>query len=246
MLPPPTTIAISTPSLWTATTSSAIAASVSASMPVRRPPINASPESFRRMRLYLGRAPSVIGASLLHIRHDFSREVVAALLDSLTQFVARKPRDRVRAAGVFAGGLEVAADALLVVADVRLLEQAGLAVKLLHLAGDHLLDDVLGLAGFRGHIARDLALGVEVLLRDVLAPDEARLGRRDVHGNVARDFCRAIALVVRDQLGHDADFSAGVDVRSDRGVGRGLVAHETADRHLLPDFRDDVRGLLLH
>src|SRR5438067_2016647 len=192
MLPPPTTMAISTPWLCTATISSAIAASVSASMPVRRPPINASPESFRRMRLYLGRAPSVIGASLLHIRHDFSREVVAAFLDSLTQFVARKPRDRIRAAGVVAGGLEVLADVLFVVADVRLLEQAGLAVELLHLAGDHLLDDVLRLAGLRSHVACDLALGCQILLRHLIAPDEARLGGGDVHRDVARNFHDAI------------------------------------------------------
>src|SRR5437868_1978971 len=56
MLPPPMTMAISTPVRCTWTISSAMLASVSASMPVRRPPISASPESFRRTRPYLGPA----------------------------------------------------------------------------------------------------------------------------------------------------------------------------------------------
>src|SRR5438309_7076835 len=112
MLPPPTTMAISTPSLWTATISSAMLASVSASMPVRRPPIKASPESFSRMRLYFGRAPSVIERSLLQERHDFRGEVVASLLDALAQLEAREARDGVGALGVLARCFQVIADAL--------------------------------------------------------------------------------------------------------------------------------------
>src|SRR3989442_7373703 len=124
MWPPPTTMAISTPSLWTATISSAMLASVSASMPVRRPPIKASPESFSRMRLYFGRAPSVIetiytmsrtrslavcaarddSSPSLQEGHDFRGEVVASLLDALTQLEAREARDGVGAAGILARG----------------------------------------------------------------------------------------------------------------------------------------------
>src|SRR5260370_2627456 len=123
------------------------------------------------LRLRMTAAPS------LHIRHDFSREVVAAFLDSLTQFVAGEARDRVRATGVFAGGLEVLADVLFGVADVRLLEQASLAVELFHLAGDHLLDDVVRLARFHGLIARDLTLGPPVLPGDIFPPTYPRLPR---------------------------------------------------------------------
>ena len=50
MLPPPTTIAISTPSPWTSAISSAIAATTFSSMPKGCEPIRASPESLSRMR----------------------------------------------------------------------------------------------------------------------------------------------------------------------------------------------------
>src|SRR5581483_7944381 len=190
MFPPPMTMTICTPALCTATISSAIPARVSASMPVRRPPISASPESFRRMRLYFGFEPSVIRAEFispsLDVRHHFRGEVVRLLLDPLAELVAHETRYGECAARFLAGALPVVGDALLVVADVRLLEQAGLAVELLQLSGDHLLDDVGRLARLLRLIARDLALGVEVLLRDVGAGDEARLGGGDVHGDVAR------------------------------------------------------------
>src|SRR6266850_5589059 len=56
MLPPPMTMTIWTPSLCTSTISSAMSERVSASMPFRDPPMSASPESLRRIRLYLGPA----------------------------------------------------------------------------------------------------------------------------------------------------------------------------------------------
>src|SRR5438105_2212990 len=132
IFPPPITMAICTPALCTATISSAMLASVSASMPVRRPPISASPESLRRMRLYLGasamaerkfipsrsaaRGPRT--AALFHVRHDFAGEIVTSLLDPLAQFVADEARHGERTAGILAGSLQIVADALLVVSDV--------------------------------------------------------------------------------------------------------------------------------
>src|SRR5689334_19029637 len=56
MLPPPMTMAISIPICCTSTSSSAMVARTSASIPVRLPPIRASPESLRRMRLNFGAA----------------------------------------------------------------------------------------------------------------------------------------------------------------------------------------------
>src|SRR5262245_24052669 len=53
MLPPPITMAISTPRWWTSITSSAIWASVCGSMPYPTLPIRASPLSLSRMRRYL-------------------------------------------------------------------------------------------------------------------------------------------------------------------------------------------------
>src|ERR1700680_2231391 len=118
MLPPPMTMAICTPAFCTATISSAMLASVSASMPVRRPPMSASPESLSRMRLYLrfsaiaerkfipsrpaDRGPRT--AALFHVRHDFTGEVVAALFDSLAEFVADEPRHGVGQPCLFARG----------------------------------------------------------------------------------------------------------------------------------------------
>src|SRR5947208_14692495 len=61
MLPPPTTIATSTPRRHTRCTSAAMAAIRSASAPYSALPIRASPESFSRTRLKAGRAPSVEG-----------------------------------------------------------------------------------------------------------------------------------------------------------------------------------------
>ena len=50
MLPPPTTIATSTPSDWTRATCEAMKPQVPGSMPYERDPMRASPDSFSRMR----------------------------------------------------------------------------------------------------------------------------------------------------------------------------------------------------
>src|SRR5579862_4416694 len=54
MLPPPTTMAISTPRRWTEATSEAIACTHSGSVPYSSWPINASPESFSSTRRKTG------------------------------------------------------------------------------------------------------------------------------------------------------------------------------------------------
>src|SRR5947209_14931219 len=58
MLPPPTTIATSTPRRWVVATSVAIAVTQSGSVPYSRSPIRASPESFSRIRRNTGGAMS--------------------------------------------------------------------------------------------------------------------------------------------------------------------------------------------
>ena len=65
MLPPPSTIAISTPRLWTSMSSSAICASVAESMPFCVEPMSASPESLSRMRRYFtpGASGSLVSLS---------------------------------------------------------------------------------------------------------------------------------------------------------------------------------------
>src|SRR5438552_9831060 len=104
----------------------------------------------------------------------------ASLLDALAELVAREARHDVGGTVLLRLLGHVLRDRRLVVADVRLLEEACLAVELLHLAGHHLLDDVLRLARLERLLLGDLALGVEVLLRHVLAAKKARLGGGDV------------------------------------------------------------------
>src|SRR5204863_4579248 len=92
MLPPPTTIAISTPRRQTRCTSAAMAAMRSASAPYSALPIRASPESFRRMRLKAGRAPSVEGCAF------------SALSLRLADLEAREAPDHDVLAGLRRGG----------------------------------------------------------------------------------------------------------------------------------------------
>src|SRR4051794_21004647 len=87
MLPPPTTIAISTPRRDTRCTSAAMAAIRSASAPYSASPMRASPESFSRTRLKPGCAPSGEGCALkwrlglpdLEAREAADHDVLAGL-----------------------------------------------------------------------------------------------------------------------------------------------------------------------
>src|SRR5260370_9574075 len=99
----------------------------------------------------------------LHIRGHFGGEIIAAFLDPFAELVALEAGHDVLAAVLLPRGSEVVADRLLVLAGEPLLEQAPLSVALLHLAGDHLLDDVLRLSGPGGLISRALPPGIEVL-----------------------------------------------------------------------------------
>src|ERR1041385_3018950 len=257
MLPPPITIATSTSMVWASATSSAMRARVAGSMPYCRSPIRASPESLRRTREYFapieagvytkraGVAPAQTIANrngLLLVRHDFGHEVIALLLDAFAELVTVEAGHDVAAAVLLPLLHEVLRNRRLVVADVRLLEQAGLAVELLPLARHHLLDDVLRLARLERRIACDLALGVEVLLRDVLAAQEARLGRRDVHRDIARNL--GALRIAAGQFHDHADLAAAVHVRADRRPLRRLVTDEAADGDVLFDRGDHLRRLL--
>src|SRR5216683_1770401 len=94
MLPPPTTIATSTPRLCTRSISLAIACTRSGSVPYSRSPIRASPESLSSTRPYAGAFTAVACAtSVTHLEareasHDdvlagLGRERCAQLFDRL-------------------------------------------------------------------------------------------------------------------------------------------------------------------
>ena len=110
-------------------------------------------------------------------------------------------------------------DGLRLLLDEGLVEQADLFVELGHLAFEHLLDDVGGLAGGGGLGAVDVLLALEVGFGDVFAADEARVDGGDVHGDVAEQLLEVVGagdeVGLAVELEEHADLAAGVDVGSD-------------------------------
>src|SRR5579875_1049767 len=104
------------------------------------------------------------------------------------------------------------------VAHPGLLHQTDLAIELLELALDDLVDHRFGLAGrLRGV---DLALLLNHFGWEVLAPNAARIGRRDLHREFTqqslkfRRFGNEVGFAV--ELEQHAELAAGMDVRADR------------------------------
>src|SRR5690242_9587148 len=88
MLPPPTTIAVSTPRRCVSATSAAIAFTHSGSVPYSRSPISASPDSLSRIRRNTGGVPlPPDGESGKATHHDvlasFGGQLAAHFLDRL-------------------------------------------------------------------------------------------------------------------------------------------------------------------
>src|SRR6476661_1949265 len=157
MLPPPITIATSSPSERTSTSSRASVSTVCASRPYSRGPIRASPESLSRTRLK---------ATL--VRGDRVPGVVEQLHALLGEVLAGR-RSR------------------LVGAVPRLFGEDCLAVELLvQLALDDLLADVLRLRLHLFGVREDLALGVDELLRNLVARAVRRAGEGQVQREAAR------------------------------------------------------------
>src|SRR3954447_24640362 len=135
MLPPPTTIATSTPRWDTRCTSAAIAAMRSASAPYSASPMRASPESFSRTRLKAGCAPSVEGCALN-----------SGLVLRLADLEAREATDHHVLAGLRRRGRSEVLDglaAVLVLVHVLLVEQDALLEPLPQPALGDLRADVL-------------------------------------------------------------------------------------------------------
>src|SRR4051812_38069278 len=225
MLPPPTTIATSTPRSHTRCTSAAIAAMRSASAPYSALPISASPESFRRMRLKAGRAPSAEGCALsskLSLRLADLEASEAPDHDVLT---------RLRRGG--SAELLDALAAVLVLVHVLLLEQDDLLEPLAQLALGDLRADVLGLVG--GLLLVDAQLGLLRLVGYLLLGHVLRRGCGDVQRHVARELlevvvaCHEVGLAV--DLHEHADPAGGMHVALDDSFGRGPLAALGGLRH---------------
>src|SRR3954451_19346412 len=132
------------------------------------------------------------------------------------------------------GAGEVRADLLdrllvvLVLVDVRLVEQHDVVHPGLELALGDLGADVLGLVSRL--LLEDAQLGVLGLLRDLLLGDVLHLRRGgDVHRDVTREVLEVVVagdeVRVAVDLDEHADLAVGVDVGGDRALG-GLTAAE--------------------
>src|SRR5712671_2825640 len=84
MLPPPITTPISTPMRATCAISATIDSMVWRLMPNESSPIRASPESFSRMRLYLGARKFSPSVGLAGLRHHLGGEILGLLLDAFS------------------------------------------------------------------------------------------------------------------------------------------------------------------
>src|SRR5438270_11452974 len=151
-------------------------------MPKDFSPSSASPESLRRMRWYTG---VLLPAMVWSPRRPW-REVMLLRLGARAGLLAHLEAGEAAHDDVLLDESDLLLDdlahRLLLVADVRLLEQADLGEVLLELALRDLVLDVLGLA--RGRRLVDLALLLEHLGRHVLPADVERIGGRDVHGDL--------------------------------------------------------------
>src|SRR5581483_9616600 len=187
MLPPPMTMPISTPRRDTCATSATMFSIVCRLMPNGSSPISASPDSFSRIRLYLGvtAAASMRSAGL---RHHFGGEIGALLLDPLAddeEDVAMDLRLARR---------EHLFHRLLVVLDEGLAKERFLAKELVDGALGHLCGDFRRLAGFLGARLLDATLIGDHLLRDLASAQIDRPGEGNMHGKVLARILRPVKV----------------------------------------------------
>src|SRR3954447_1895009 len=205
MFPPPTTTAICTPRSLTPPMARAIAAMRAGSAPYSRSPSSASPESFSRTRPKTGS--------------------LTALLPDLE---AREPPhdDVLAGAGRQLGAqlLERLAAVLLVV-DVRLVEQHDVLEPLVQATLDDLLLHALGLALGGRLLAQHAQLGLPVLLGHVVVGDVEGVGgghvQRHLPGEVLERLGAGHEVGLAVDLDQHADLAAGVDVARHHALGGG-------------------------
>src|SRR5687768_13851364 len=183
MLPPPTTIAISTPPSLASAICAAISRVTSGSIPYCRDPISASPESFSSTRRYAG-APMVRSSTSGGL---FVNAVGGGLAD-------RHP-DEARDPDVLAEQRDLLGDQvahLLVGVAVLQLHQADRLEPLAQLALDDLRDPVGGPSLTLDVLGEGSALLVEHLGGHVLAADEERRVAGDLHRQVAAELLEIV------------------------------------------------------
>src|SRR5687768_8934358 len=150
MLPPPITRPTPAPISPTALISLARRLMISKSNVCPLSPASASPESLRRMRLYF--------SGFLSLEYTGKGPDTCS---RLAELVPDEATDHDVLADLRRRLLHEVADALLRLLDPGLREQRDVLVVRLHLALDHLLDDLLGLAALARLLLEDPALAVD-------------------------------------------------------------------------------------
>src|SRR5579863_6598970 len=196
MFPPPTTTATETPARETSAISSAMARVVLTSTPVSVP-ANASPEIFRRTRLYCG----LLSECILHKTTN---------LDVLPERAYR--------------GADQVVDRQRIVLHKRLIQQHVFFVPLVQLALDDFCGDFGGLPG-GNRFGKLFLLSGDDVGRYAVPVEVGRRHRRNVHGNVAGQLRKL--WIARNEVGltidldKHADLAAGVDVRRNESLVSG-------------------------
>src|SRR5215211_650099 len=229
MLPPPTTIASSRPSLCTSTISRAIRSTVFGSVPYSWSPISASPESFRRTRRNAGAAPEGDRSSSccgVVTRLFCDRE--APERDDTRSRLADRLTHRLRR-----------------VVDPRLLAQHAAGLGGEEAFGEHPLDDLLlrllGLALELVRVEVDLPLGLDRVRGNLVLRQPLGRRERDVHGQLPGEL-----LVAAIELDDHADLVGGrVGVGVHDLAGAGLVALRADDDYVLAELCAHVDASLL-
>src|SRR5215218_2549200 len=244
MLPPPTTTAICTPRSSTSTSWRATPSM--RSKPSPKPvaeSANASPESFSSTRSYCGLpspasaggpSPAITNATVPPV----PRPPGVAGLGPLPHLEAGEAAQHELLAHLGRVVVQQVLDGLLVVADVRLVEQHDLLVEAVELALDDLLHDVGRLALGLGGV--DLALLLEHVVGHVLAAQVRRVGDGDVQGDLVGESLELVGLGDEVGLAVELDEHAelggqvrvrGVQVGVDDALG-GAVAGPLLDAGL--------------
>src|SRR5512134_2538538 len=227
ILPPPMTIATSTPSFTTAPMSATIASTVVRLIPNASSPMSASPDSFSSTLRYAAlspadmRPPAFRSAACRGNRGHFGREIRLLLLDAFTDNVEHEVVD------LRAPGLQQLLDRLLAVFRLHedLAQQRDLLQEFLHGALGDLVEHRLWLARLARLLDRDAALGIEQHGRHAGGIERLGLAGRDVHRDVLRKFRVAPA-----DVNQHADLAATVHIACQPAPG--LQAGEAADRHI--------------
>src|SRR3954470_10135053 len=238
MLPPPITTPISTPRRETCATSETMFRIVCRLMPYGSSPIRASPESLRRILLYLGvTTGSRFAASALWLMglpglgHDLGGEVGGFLLDPFSNDEESISGD------LRLLGREHFLHRLLIVLHERLSHERDLAQELVQRALHHLGRDVGGLARFLRARELDVALARDDIRRHFGFRHMLWFGKGNVHRHVLADLVRPFIVH------QDPDLRT---VQIKRELAFGLQALEAPYGKVLPDLLDQGLSFCLH